>query len=71
MTFIVLVIVFAFDYLLTAGLLALACAVLHWIGIFTIGSFAVAFSWKMVTAIWILIVIFRILFKGSKVEIKY
>lgn len=65
MTFVVLVVAFVLDYLITAGLLALACAVLHWIGIFTIGSFAVAFSWKMVTAIWILIIIIRILFKGS------
>ena len=56
-----IILAFILDYLITAGLFAIACGVLHWIGIFTIGSFVVAFSWKVTTALWILVLIFRIL----------
>ena len=61
-----IILAFILDYLITAGLLAIACGVLHWIGIFTIGSFTVAFSWKMATAFWILIIIFRALLPAGK-----
>ena len=61
-----IILAFILDYLLTAGLFAIACQVLHWIGIFTIGSFVVAFSWKMTTAFWILLIIFRLLLPSRK-----
>ena len=61
-----IILAFILDYLITAGLLAIACGVLHWIGIFTIGSFVVAFSWKMTTAFWILLIIFRALLPSGK-----
>jgi hypothetical protein len=61
-----IILAFILDYLITAGLLAIACGILHWIGIFTIGSFVVAFSWKMATAFWILVLIFRILLPSRK-----
>ena len=64
-TIISLILVIAIDYLLTAGLLAIVCMVLNWIGIFAIGSFTIAFSWKVVTALWILIIIFKIFFGKS------
>ncbi len=61
-----IILAFIFDYLITAGLFAIACQVLHWIGIFTIGSFVVTFSWKMTTAFWILLIIFRALLPSRK-----
>ena len=61
-----IILAFILDYLITAGLLAIACGVLHWIVIFTIVSFAVAFSLKMTTAFWILIIIFRALLPAGK-----
>jgi len=64
-TLITLILAFVIDYFLTASLLALACTIFHWIGIFTIGSFTIAFSWKVATAIWVLIIIFRLLFGKS------
>ena len=61
-----IILAFILDYLITAGLLAIVCGILHWIGIFTIGSFVVAFSWKMATAFWILVLIFRVLLPSGK-----
>lgn len=61
-----IILAFVLDYFITAGLFAIACKVLHWIGVFTIGSFVVAFSWKMATALWILLIIFRALLPSRR-----
>ena len=57
----------AFDFLCTAGLVWLFCWLLPAIGIASIGSFAIVFSWKLALAIWIVLLLLRSLFTvGSK-----
>lgn len=53
----------AFDFLCTAGLVWLLCWLLPAIGIVSIGSFVIAFSWKLVLVVWLIVVILRSIFR--------
>ena len=57
----------AISFLLTSGLIWLLCWLLPAIGITAIGTFTIAFSWKLALAIWIIIVLLQSIFSvGSK-----
>ena len=57
----------AISFLLTSGLIWLLCWLLPAIGITTIGTFTIVFSWKLALAIWIIIVLLQSIFSvGSK-----
>lgn len=56
----------AFDFLFTAGLVWLFCWLLPAIGIASIGSFAIVFSWKLVLVIWLIVVILHSIFHPSR-----
>lgn len=56
----------AFDFLCTAGLVWLFCWLLPVIGIASIDSFAIVFSWKLVLVIWLIVVILHSIFHRNK-----
>ena len=53
----------AFDFLFSAGLVWLLCWLLPAIGIVSIGSFVIAFSWKLVLVVWLIVAILRSIFR--------
>ena len=55
----------ALDFLFTAGLVWLFCWLLPAIGIASIGSFVIAFSWKLVLVIWLIVVILHSTFRTN------
>ena len=66
MMFILLVILFLMiSFLITAGLVWLLCWLLPAIGITAIGTFTIAFSWKLAFAIWLIIALLRSIFSST------
>ena len=55
----------ALDFLFTAGLVWLFCWLLPAIGITAIGTFTIAFSWKLALAIWLIIALLRSIFSST------
>lgn len=67
--FILLVLLyFVVSFLLTSGLIWLLCWLLPAIGITAIGTFTIAFSWKLALAVWIIIALLRSIFSVGKKE---
>lgn len=65
--FIILVVLsLAIDFLITAGLVWLLCWLLPAIGVASIGSFAIVFSWKLVLVIWLIVAILHSIFHTNK-----
>ena len=56
----------AISFLLTSGLVWLLCWLLPAIGITAIGTFTIAFSWKLALAIWIILALLRSIFSVGK-----
>lgn len=56
------------SFLLTSGLIWLLCWLLPAIGITAIGTFTIAFSWKLALAVWIILALLRSIFSVSKKE---
>ena len=56
------------SFLLTSGLIWLLCWLLPAIGITAIGTFTIAFSWKLALAIWIILRLSQSIFFVGKKE---
>lgn len=56
----------AVSFLLTSGLIWLLCWLLPAIGITAIGTFTIAFSWKLALAIWIIVALLQSIFSVGK-----
>ena len=56
----------AISFLLTSGLIWLLCWLLPAIGITAIGTFTIAFSWKLALVIWIILALLRSIFSVGK-----
>ena len=56
----------AISFLLTSGLIWLLCWLLPAIGITAIGTFTIAFSWKLALAIWIVLALLQSIFSVGK-----
>lgn len=56
----------AISFLLTSGLIWLLCWLLPAIGITTIGTFTIVFSWKLALAIWIILALLQSIFSVGK-----
>lgn len=54
------------SFLLTSGLIWLLCWLLPAIGITAIGTFTIAFSWKLALAIWIILALLQSIFSVGK-----
>lgn len=55
--------IYAISFLCTAGLIWLLCWLLPAIGVATIGSFVIAFSWKLALVVWLIVAILRSIFR--------
>lgn len=55
--------IYAISFLCTAGVVWLLCWLLPAIGIVSIGSFVIAFSWKLVLVVWLIVAILRSIFR--------
>lgn len=67
--FVLLVLLYlVISFLLTSGLVWLLCWLLPAIGITAIGTFTIAFSWKLALAVWIILALLRSIFSVSKKE---
>lgn len=65
--FVLLVLLYlAVSFLLTSGLIWLLCWLLPAIGITAIGTFTIAFSWKLALAVWIIIGLLQSIFSVGK-----
>ena len=56
----------AVSFLLTSGLIWLLCWLLPAIGITAIGTFTIAFSWKLALAVWIILALLQSIFSVGK-----
>ena len=56
----------AISFLLTSGLIWLLCWLLPAIGITAIGTFTIAFSWKLALAVWIILALLQSIFTVGK-----
>lgn len=54
------------SFLLTSGLIWLLCWLLPAIGITAIGTFTIAFSWKLALAVWVIIALLQSIFSVGK-----
>ena len=54
------------SFLLISGLVWLLCWLLPAIGITAIGTFTIAFSWKLALAIWIILALLQSIFSVGK-----
>ena len=67
--FVLLILLYlAISFLLTSGLIWLLCWLLPAIGITAIGTFTIAFSWKLALAVWIILGLLRSIFSVGKKE---
>ena len=65
--FVLLILLFlAISFLLTSGLIWLLCWLLPAIGITAIGTFTIAFSWKLALAVWIILGLLKSIFSVGK-----
>lgn len=56
----------AVSFLLTSGLIWLLCWLLPAIGITAIGTFTIAFSWKLALAVWVILALLQSIFSVGK-----
>ena len=56
----------AISFLLTSGLIWLLCWLLPAIGITAIGTFTIAFSWKLALTVWIILGLLQSIFSVGK-----
>ena len=65
--FVLLILLYlAVSFLLTSGLIWLLCWLLPAIGITAIGTFTIAFSWKLALAVWIILALLQSIFSVGK-----
>ena len=56
----------AVSFLVTSGLVWLLCWLLPALGITAIGTFAIAFSWKLALAVWVILALLQSIFSVGK-----
>ena len=56
----------ALSFLLTAGLVWLICGLFSALGIVTIGTITIVFSWKLALLVWLILLLLRSIFSNSK-----
>ena len=65
--FILLVLLYlAISFLIVSGLVWLLCWLLPTLGITAIGTFVIAFSWKLALVIWIILALLSTIFPSGK-----
>lgn len=56
----------ALSFLLTAGLVWLICWLFPTLGVATIGTLTIVFSWKLALLVWLILLLLRSIFSACK-----
>lgn len=56
----------AISFLLTSGLVWLICQLFSALGVATIGTLTIVFSWKLALLVWLIILLLRSIFSACK-----
>lgn len=62
----ILILSLAFSFLFTSGLVWLICQLFSALGIATIGTLTVVFSWKLALLVWLILLLLRSIFSACK-----
>lgn len=63
---VILSLALALSFLLTAGLVWLICWLLPALGVATIGTLTIVFSWKLALLVWLILLLLRSIFSACK-----
>ena len=58
----ILILSLAFSFLFTSGLVWLICQLFSALGIATIGTLTIVFSWKLALLVWLILLLLRFIF---------
>lgn len=61
-----LILYLAFSFLFTSGLVWLICQLFSALGVATIGTLTIVFSWKLALLVWLIILLLRSIFSACK-----
>ncbi len=61
-----LILYLAFSFLFTSGLVWLICQLFSALGVATIGTLTIVFSWKLALLIWLILLLLRSIFSACK-----
>lgn len=62
----ILILSLALSFLLISGLVWLLCQLFSALGIATIGTITIVFSWKLALLVWLMLLLLRSIFSNSK-----
>lgn len=62
----ILILYLAFSFLSTSGLVWLICQLFSALGIATIGTLTIVFSWKLALLVWLILLLLRSIFSACK-----
>lgn len=60
----ILILYLAFSFLFTSGLVWLICQLFSVLGIATIGTLTIVFSWKLALLVWLILLLLRSIFSA-------
>lgn len=62
----ILILSLALSFLLTSGLVWLLCQLFSALGVATIGTLTIVFSWKLALLVWLILLLLRSIFSACK-----
>lgn len=62
----ILILSLVFSFLCTSGLVWLICQLFSALGIATIGTLTIVFSWKLALLVWLILLLLRSIFSACK-----
>lgn len=62
----ILILSLAVSFLCTSGLVWLICQLFSALGVATIGTLTIVFSWKLALLVWLLLLLLRSIFSACK-----
>lgn len=62
----ILILYLAFSFLFTSGLVWFICQLFSALGIATIGTLTIVFSWKLALLVWLILLLLRSVFSACK-----
>lgn len=62
----ILILSLAVSFLLTSGLVWLICQLFSALGVATIGTLTIVFSWKLALLVWLILLLLRSIFSACK-----
>lgn len=62
----ILILYLAISFLFTSGLVWLICQLFSALGIATIGTLTIVFSWKLALLVWLILLLLRSIFSACK-----